>query len=203
MKRLPAAFYRGPTFIHWNMAIDDRLTGWLTPLFHRQFRELQLHALCRYRLLGLTYCLMPDHLHLLWAGLAADSDQDRAASFLRKYLNIILASPDGTESRSAPNPNPRSGIGNDSVRPSPRPFRLQKQTWDVVLLDNDQSRDALERLLFYIAENPVRAGLVTEARDWPYCGSQAAGYPDLDWRAADFRERLWKICGLETERNAG
>jgi len=91
MRRLPPAFYQGYAFVHWNMTLQERSCGWLSPAFHQRFREIQLHTLSRYRLFCLCYCLMPDHLHLLWAGLDADSDQDKAATFFRKYLNRALA----------------------------------------------------------------------------------------------------------------
>ena len=215
MTRLPAEYYRAHAFVHWNMAIDDRATGWLTPVFHARFREIQLHTLARHRLVCLVYCLMPDHLHLLWAGLSPDSDQDRAATFFRRYLNQALAD-HGMLTHSAPARGAKSATnsGAESVTipsgPIPSshgtqarsaPYRLQKQAWDVVLRDHDLERHAIERLLFYITANPVRARLVNDARHWPYSGTQAAGYPELDWRQVDFPDRLWKIYWRERDRH--
>jgi len=102
MRRLLPQYYRGYAFVHWNMTMQDRTTDWLTPAFHLRFREIQLHSLSRYGLLCLCYCLMPDHLHLLWAGLSPDSDQDKAAMFFKKYLNRALAEEAGAGSRAAP-----------------------------------------------------------------------------------------------------
>jgi len=194
MHRLPPAFYQGHAFVHWNMTVQERRSGWLTPTFHQRFREIQLHTLSRYRLLSLCYCLMPDHLHLLWAGLSEESDQDKAASFFRKQFNRLLAQEAGAGSGSAPM---RTGGAARLTAPG---LTLQKQAWDVVLREHDRERGALERLLFYIAENPVRDSLVTDARDWAYSGSQAAGYPDFDWRDKDFTERLWTIYEREIRR---
>jgi REP element-mobilizing transposase RayT len=86
MKRLSPEWYRGHAFVHWTYTAQDRRSGWLDAAFHARFREVQLHTLARYRLLCPIYCLMPDHLHALWAGLSPDSDQDRAASFFHKHL---------------------------------------------------------------------------------------------------------------------
>ena len=174
MKRLPVECYRGPAFVHWSMTISQRRTGWLTAPFHQRFREIQLHTLSRYRLLSLVYCLMPDHMHMLWAGLASESDQDKAAEYFRKYLNKILTA---------------------------EGYALQKQPWDMVLRDQDMERSAVEQLLFYITQNPERADLTSDSETWEYSGSQAAGYPDLDWRSADFTKRLWTIYEGEIERN--
>jgi REP element-mobilizing transposase RayT len=117
---------------------------------------------------------MPDHLHVLWAGLAPESDQHRAGAFVHKFLTRALRE---------------------------RGFQLQKQEWDVVLREKDRERGALANEAFYVAENPVREKLVTAAADWPYSGAQAPGYPEFDWRIADFAKRLWHIYDLETHRD--
>jgi hypothetical protein len=83
-----------------------------------------------------------------------------------------------------------------------RPFALQKQAWDVVLREKDRERNAVLRTVFYIAENPARGGVASTGKDWPYSGAQAAGYPELDWRMADFHERVWTIFETETTRGA-
>lgn len=240
MRRLPPAFYQGYAFVHWNMTLQERSCGWLSPAFHQRFREIQLHTLSRYRLLCLCYCLMPDHLHLLWAGLDADSDQDRAATFFRKYLNRALAeagaarlsAPEDAEavlakagagSGSAPSSvrgaarliapgseetaMEKAGAGSGSApEGTPGAARLsapvlQKQAWDVVLREQDRARGAVEKLLFYITENPVRKGHVSAAQAWAFSGSQAAGFPDLDWRDEQFRARLWSIYETEVDQN--
>lgn len=175
MKRLAPEWYRGLAFAHWTFTIQDARTGWLDAAFHARFREIQLHALCRYRLLCLGYCLMPDHMHAVWAGLAPESDQDRAASFVHKYIGRVLCE---------------------------RGFELQKQAWDVVLREKDRERGALVAVAHYIAENPVRKGLVAAAPSWPYSGAQAAGYPELDWRTSDFPERVWSVYEAEVRRLA-
>jgi putative transposase len=173
MQRMPSEWYRGHAFVHWSMTIEGRRTGWLNPDFHRSFRELQLHTLSRYRLLCMVYCLMPDHLHLLWAGLSSASDQDKGAAFLRTYVTREW--------------------GQGAVA-------FQKQPWDVILRGPDREREAVARTAFYIAENPVRAGLAVKADQWAYSGAQAAGYPDLDWRQPDFPERIWAIYEEEARR---
>jgi REP element-mobilizing transposase RayT len=176
MKRLAPEWYRGLTFVFWTYTIQDRRTGWLDEMWHARFREVQLHTLARYRLMCLSYCVMPDHLHLLWAGLAPDSDQDAAASFFHKYSGRTLI---------------------------PRGVAWQKQAWDVVLRERDRERGALTSTAFYIAENPVRKNLVAHTADWTWSGAQAAGYPDLDWRMPDYHVRMWKIYETEIRRFHG
>ena len=44
----------------------------------------------RYQLACPIYCLMPDHLHLLWTGVAETSDQLLAMKSFRKDMNGSL-----------------------------------------------------------------------------------------------------------------
>jgi putative transposase len=166
LHRLSEAHYTGYAFVHWSMTIEKRRQGWLNQEFHAGFREQILHTLARYRLVCPVYCLMPDHLHLFWIGLNAQSHQLNAVRFARTHLNRLLK---------------RTG------------FQLQKQGHDNVLRPKDRARGAVRKLIYYIAENPVRAGLVKEAAEWLFSGSLAAGYPDMDWRRSDFERRLWAI----------
>jgi hypothetical protein len=70
--------------------VADRSTGWLNPAFHAVFRETLLHASVREQLFCAVYTLMPDHLHLVWMGLAENSDQRLATRFLRERLAPLL-----------------------------------------------------------------------------------------------------------------
>src|SRR5262245_52933377 len=84
LKRLPAEDYRGQSYVHWSMTIDNRQQGWLVPIFYYKFREILTHTMFRYALCSPIYCCMPDHLHLLWIGLLDKSDQRNATKFFRK-----------------------------------------------------------------------------------------------------------------------
>jgi len=75
LPRLPREYYQADAVVHWTLPISHRQQGWLTDPFHAAFRELMLHTADREGLLCPAYCLMPDHLHLIWMGLRRDSDQ--------------------------------------------------------------------------------------------------------------------------------
>jgi REP element-mobilizing transposase RayT len=164
LPRLQPEFYQGDSAVHWTLTLFDRATGWLNDSFHSRFRELLLHAATREGLLCPAYCLMPDHLHLLWLGLRADSDQRNAMTFLRTQLKPLL-----------------------------HPHRLQPQAYDHVLRQEDRKRGAFSRLCFYILANPVRAGLIQESEVWPYGGAVIPGYPVFHPLDEDFWARFWKI----------
>jgi putative transposase len=87
---LAPEFYQGDAAVHWVLTLFDRRTGWLKDPLHRQFRELMLHAAAREGLFCPAYCLMPDHVHLIWLGLHRDTEQRNAMSFLRTHLEPLL-----------------------------------------------------------------------------------------------------------------
>ena len=78
--------YQGDAVVMWTLTIAGRRTGWLSEKFHARFRELSLHACAREGLICPVYVLMPDHLHLIWMGIAKDCDQLNGMRFLRKFL---------------------------------------------------------------------------------------------------------------------
>jgi len=87
LPRLSREHYQADAVVFWTLTVFDKAKGWLTPTFHQRFRELMFHAAAREGLVCPVYCLMPDHLHLVWMGLRLDSDQINGMAFLRTYLN--------------------------------------------------------------------------------------------------------------------
>src|SRR6516225_8808001 len=111
-----------------------------------------------------TYCLMPDHLHLVWMGMRRESDQLNAMRFLRRQL--------------------ASGLN---------PHKFQHQAHDHVLREDERKRGAFSRVCFYVLANPVRANLVTEDGIWPFNAAVVPGYPELHPMQQDFWEKYWKF----------
>ena len=133
LKRLPDEYYQGEAWVHWILAIEDRKTGWLDARLLYRFREILTHAAFRYQFACPIFCLMPDHIHMLWVGLADASNQLNAMKRFRLDLNESLRR-----------------IG----------FELQRQAYDHVLKEEELERDAIEDVAEYIARNPERKGLV-------------------------------------------
>jgi putative transposase len=96
-----------------------------------------------------AYCFMPDHLHLVLEGTAECSD--------------LVAFMHGMKQRAGFAFKQRTG----------RPL-WQPSYHDHVLRDEE----VLLKVVRYVLDNPVRAGLVTSPRDYPFLGSDV--YP-LDW----------------------
>jgi len=112
LKRLPPENYRGEAWVHWVLTIEDRKTGWLDARFLYRFREILTHATFRYQLACSIFCLMPDHIHMLWPGLSNESDQLIAMKRFRKDVNESLrlcCQADPRYDCSAPKDGMRSG----------------------------------------------------------------------------------------------
>ena len=133
-----------------------------------------LHAAAREGLFCPAYCLMPDHIHLLWMGLHRDSDHRNGMKFLREHLGMAL-----------------------------HPHRFQHQAHDHVLREEERKRNAFAKICFYILAIPVRAGLIKELEIWPFCGAIVPGYPDLHPRVEDFWPKFWKLYLTARAPDAG
>jgi hypothetical protein len=116
---------------------------------------------------------MPDHRHMLWIGLAEESDQRAAMKFFREHTGELLR---------------RSG------------FALQRQAYDHVLREEDRARDAFAMVAHYVLCNPERASITSEWPLYPYSGAIVRGYPSLDPRHPDYWDKFWKIHGMLTSQ---
>ena len=174
LPRLPREYYQGDAVVPWMLPVSHRRHGWLDDSFHAAFRELLLHTAAREELSCPTYCLMPDHLHLVWMGLRPDSDQRNGMAFLRTHLEPKLA-----------------------------PQGFQHQAHAHVLKEDERRRNAFTRVCHYILENPLRAGLVTRPGEWKFSGAVVSGYPTLHPLQDDFWPTFWKLYAQSKHPDAG
>jgi putative transposase len=104
------------------------------------------------------YCFMPEHLHLIVRGSSPDADTWAAITSFKQ----------------------RSGFWIAAHHPQ---FHWQKDYWDHVIRRDEDLRAQIR----YIADNPVRRGLVTRWEEYPFTGSighdarQLVEGAELDW----------------------
>ncbi len=165
LRRLERKYYQADAAVHWSINIRDRRRGWLNDVFFCRFRELLTHSLFRYGLACPMFCLMPDHLHMVWMGLCQGSDQLNAMKHFRVRCNDSLQE-----------------IG----------YELRDQAYDHVLKDQERGDAEFRNACEYIARNPERAGLVAvdEFAAYPYTGCLVPGYPELRPFDSDYWDRL-------------
>jgi REP element-mobilizing transposase RayT len=174
LQRLPREYYQADAVVHWTMPIALRGTGWLNDAFHAHVREVMLHAAAREGLFCPTYCLMPDHIHLVWMGMRRDSDQKNGIKFLREHLG-----------------------------PKLRPHQFQHQAHDQVLREEQRKRHTFAKVCFYILDNARKEGLVEHPKDWTFCGAAVPGYPAMHPLEDDFWPTFWKIYAANLAADAG
>ncbi len=168
LKRLPRAYYQGNAFVHWSLTMENRKSGWLTPIFYYKFRELLTHTMFRYGVTCPIYCCMPEHFHLMWLGLFPNTDQLTAMKYFRRQTNAVLRK-----------------IG----------FELQLQSYDNVLEEDDRERAAFEDVCEYIARNPERRRLVPIDRymDYKFTDCLVPGAPELKVFEPGYWDSFWRI----------
>jgi putative transposase len=106
----------------------------------------------------LAYCFMPDHLHLLVEAL---DDQADCRNFIKKAKQY-------------------SGFYFSRAR---QQKLWQRYGFERVLRDDEATLDVAR----YILNNPLRAGLVRDVRDYPYVGSATYSLEEVLEAAADVR----------------
>ena len=171
LKRLPREHYQADAIVHWSITILKRKQGWLTVPFLYRFRELLTYTLFRYSLACPMFCLMPDHMHMVWMGLSEDSDQLNAMKHFRTRCNDSL----------------------NRIN-----FQLQDQAYDHVFKDDERLDTEFRNACEYIARNPERAGLVeTDAyASYGFTGCLVPGYPELRPFDPDYWDQFDKIISF-------
>jgi putative transposase len=91
-----------------------------------------------------AYCLMPNHVHLIVVPSHADGLREMFAEAHRQYTNFINWRHKWTG-------------------------HLWQGRFGSVAMDEDHLGEAVR----YVAQNPVRAGLVSAAEDWPFSSVRA------------------------------
>ena len=139
--RLAAFDYRGPAIYSITCCTFER-RAWFTDPATVQIASTRLLKDIETWSFEVTYCFMPDHVHLVLEGKNDDSDLRRLMSAWKQ---------------KTADHHRRLGIG-----------RLWQAGYhDHVLRDES----LLLNLIAYVVENPVRGGLVATVDEYPFWGS--------------------------------
>ncbi|MFZ0523003.1 MAG: transposase [Candidatus Acidiferrales bacterium] len=150
--RLPAVNYLGCRRFFITLCCERRRRFFTQHSFAETVTEILRATALQYKMAVYTYCLMPDHLHVLVIGLDPSGDcQNFVMEFKRRSTVEFQAR-------------------NSSAL-------WQKKFYDYIL----RRRDSTERVATYIWMNPVRKGLCAATEDYPYSGSFVADWkPSLN-----------------------
>jgi putative transposase len=105
------------------------------------------------------YVIMPDHIHLFVCG-PEDFELGRWMGGLKQHLQKAIVERHAEELR------PASPTGRRLQKRVIRPPVWQRGFFDHVLRNEESYAQKWD----YVRDNPLRAGLVANADDWPYAG---------------------------------
>jgi putative transposase len=111
------------------------------------------------------------------------------------HLHFILA---GT----APTSDQRKAISFLRTHLKPHPAEWQNQAHDHVLREHEFERNAFQKTVHYILQNPVRANLENDSTAWPWLGCCIPGYPTLHPTMDSYWDKFWKIYWMKRNENS-
>jgi putative transposase len=142
-KRLPGINYTGFAAYFITACTLDRRKAFTTQEFCGEC-ELELFA-CghEFGFTSIAYCFMPDHIHILVEATREDSSLPKYVAMWKQRTGFAWSERSGSK-------------------------LWQKGYWERVL----RSEDDVLGIARYVVENPVRAGLVSGVKDYPFSGSE-------------------------------
>ncbi len=140
--RLPLESYRGEVTIAFTICVSKNNPLFLEDHVVKMFKDILRKAVNKHDCQVIIYCFMPDHLHIILQGLSPNADVWKAIVDFKQ----------------------RSGYW---LRRNKNKFSWQKGFFDHVI----RKREDLGAQIRYIAQNPIRKGIVKHWDEYPYTGS--------------------------------
>jgi len=140
LHRLPEVFTKRPVYFV-TFCTAERKMILHRPSLHSAFEVFRHHATGHGTYVG-RYVIMPDHIHLF---TATTGDSTSLSGWIKSLKNSLSKS---LRAEAEPGPHWQKGFFDHLLR----------------------SGESYEQKWAYVAENPVRAGLVESADAWPYQG---------------------------------
>lgn len=154
LKRLDRIFPRHPVYFV-TLCAAKRQPRLANPRIHDVFRDFANRGEDFGAFVG-PYVLMPDHIHLF---IALDDERTNLSKWIKAMkgtlTKVLRDRAQGVDGRRPP----LQAAGKSSAQ-------WQKGFFDHIL----RSSESYTEKWNYVRENPVRAGLVASADDWPYAG---------------------------------
>jgi putative transposase len=150
--------------------VTERRTPFLTePTARSLLRQAFLDCRSRWPFRVEAIVLLPDHLHTIWALPQGDTAYSLRWAWIKKEFTKAWVAGGGTEE-----------VVSDSRRKNRRRGVWQRRFWEHSIGDEAD----LERHHDYIHYNPVKHGLVSAPKSWPYSSFhrfvRLGAYP-TDW----------------------
>ena len=172
MPQYRRAKIKGSIFF-FTVVLDDRSSDLLVDQIDR-LRTVYRAVQKSHPFETVAVCVLPDHIHALWALPKCDADFSTRWSLIKSRFSRGL------------DPEPRSA---SKVQKREKGI-WQRRYWEHAIRDDPD----LERHVDYIHFNPVKHGHVTSVADWPH--SSFHRYVERGLLAADWGGDMKDILGL-------
>ena len=140
--RLPKEAYCGFVVVAFTACIRNRTYLFKNDLLVREFEEILLQELVKFKCEAIVYLFMPEHCHLLLQG---KHESAQVLTVMKSFKQ-------------------KTGFWLSQNRPR---IKWQKDFYDHILVGEEE----ISKHIRYILENPVRKGIVQHWKDYPYKGS--------------------------------
>ena len=141
-RRLDGFDYTGPQRYFLTLCTFERHRHFVSRMIVSSVHQQFMRTATRFEFAILAYCFMPDHLHLLAEGVGEHSDLPAFVALAKQRAAFV-------------------------TRVTLPTHLWQKGYFERVLRDDDDTFNVAR----YVVQNPLRAGLVRSAADYPFMGS--------------------------------
>ena len=172
MPRYVRAKFKGSMFF-FTVVLAERPSGLLVDEIER-LRQTYRTVRQRRPFETIAVCVLPDHVHAIWALPEGDADFSMRWSLIKSGFSRGL---DARRRSTSKISKREKGI-------------WQRRYWEHAIRDDAD----LERHVDYIHFNPVKHGHVMRVADWPH--SSFHRYGERGWLAADWGGDMREIPGL-------
>ncbi len=149
--RLEREFYQGEITTSFTICVEYRKKLFTKDFVFNVFEKILLEELSKQKFDAHVYLFMPDHLHMIVTGRESEYNSLDLMKLFKQKSGFWLS-------------------GNLDV------YRWQKDFYDHIIRDEND----IKNQIYYILENPVRAGLVKHWKEYPYKGSTVYNLDELD-----------------------
>lgn len=149
--RLAKENYCGFVKVSFTACIKERIPYFVKEGIFKTFEAFLLEKLRTFKCEAFVYLFMPDHLHIIIAGINKDSE-------IKKCLDRFKQT---------------SGFW---LKENTNGIKWQKDYFDHIIRNEEDLRNQIR----YILLNPVKQNLVADWRDYPYKGSTVLDLEDFE-----------------------
>jgi REP-associated tyrosine transposase len=142
LHRLPNEMYVGYKTVAFTICVKDNQKLFISEEVFENIEQKLITSLQHYKCSANVYLFMPDHLHLIVEGHKVDSNIKMSIELFKQKTGYWL-------SKNLPN------------------FKWQKDYYDHIIRNDEDVQNQIR----YILNNPVRANLVENWKEYPYKGS--------------------------------